>query len=105
MYINNKTQLQLQTFYAGDACDAACFEIVPSKDRRSRSLCLSVCVWEGGDDGGVVGVEIVTEVFDTSWRHLQILVNRCWKLLSDFSKIVFERKNCNVRCHQITYLS
>lgn len=102
MYINNKTQLQLQTFYAGDACDAACFEIVPSKDRRSRSLCLPVCAC---GVGGVVGVEIVTEGFDTSWRHLQILVNRCWKLLSDFPKIVFERKNCNVRCHQITYLS
>lgn len=102
MYINNKTQLQLQTFYAGDACDAACFEIVPSKDRRPRSLCLPVCV---SGKGGVVGVEIVTEVFDTSWRHLQILVNRCWKLLSDFPKIVFERKNCIVRCHQITYLS
>lgn len=67
---------------------------------------MSACVFVGGgDDGEVVGVEIVTEVFDTSWRHLQILVNRCWKLLSDFPKIVFERKNCNVRCHQITYLS
>lgn len=73
---------------------------------RIDVLALCVCVWEG--EGGVrevVGVEIVTEVFDTSWRHLQILVNRCWKLLSDFPEIVFERKNCNVRCHQITYLS
>lgn len=36
MYINNKTQLQLQIFYAGDAAAAAAsFEIVPSKDKRS----------------------------------------------------------------------
>lgn len=79
MYINNKTQLQLQILYAGDACNAASFEIVPSKDKRPRSLCLSLYVCVGGGEGGVwiVGVEIVTEVFDTSWRHLQILVNRC----------------------------
>lgn len=69
------------------------------------ALCVCLCVCGRRGCGGVVGVEIVTEVFDTSWRHLQILVNRCWKLLSDFLEIVFERKNCNVRCHQITYLS
>lgn len=49
MYINNKTQLQLQTFYAGEAAAAAAsFEIVPSKDKRSSYVCVWVCVWWGG---------------------------------------------------------
>lgn len=31
--------------------------------------------------------KIVTEIFDTIWRHLQLLVNRCWKALSDLPHI------------------